>query len=85
MTNFHTIALDDLAHVTGGSSEGEISAGPFSAKYKHETDPAAPPDSDPYLRCVKQSYDQSPLYDQWFRPNREARLVERMCGQYRHG
>jgi hypothetical protein len=84
MTNFSTISLDDLAFVTGGATtEAEGTLGPVSAKYKHESDPAPAPDPIPYMRCVKQTYDQSPLYDQWFRPNREARLAERMCSQYR--
>jgi hypothetical protein len=79
MTNFPTIALDDLAFVTGGNKTG-IGVGPFH--FERETDPETP-DPDPYLRCRKQSYDQSPVWDQWFRPDREERLAERACSQYR--
>lgn len=85
MTTFSTIDHADLALVIGGAeTEGTAGAGPFHVKLKHVSDPPAPPDSEAYLRCAKQSYDQSPLYDRLLRPNREARFAERMCGQYRH-
>ena len=84
MTNFSTITLEDLALVIGGATT-DISGdgGGFSGKIHHESDPPPPPDSEAYLRCRKQTYDESPLYDQWFRPNRIARLQERACSGYR--
>ena len=79
MTSFPTISLDSLAFVTGGGDKTVVSGGPFSVE--RDTEPSSDPEA--YLRCRKQSYDQSPLWDQWFRPNREERLAERACSAYR--
>jgi len=79
MTNLPTISLDNLALVTGGADKTGIDAGPV--RITRETEPSTDPEA--YLRCRKQSYDQSPLWDQWFRPNREERLAERACSAYR--
>jgi hypothetical protein len=78
MTNFPTISLDDLAHVTGGDATS-FDAGPL--RITRETEPSNDPEA--YLRCRKQTYDQSPLWDQWFRPDREERFAERACSPYR--
>jgi hypothetical protein len=78
MTNLPTISLDDLAFVTGGDTT-DVYAGPV--RIKRETEPSSDPEA--YLRCRKQSYDQSPLWDQFFRPNREDRFAERACSAYR--
>jgi len=78
MTKLPTISLDNLAYVTGGDKT-DVSAGPV--RWTRETEPSNDPEA--YMRCRNQSYDQSPLWDQWFRPNREERFAERACGPYR--
>jgi hypothetical protein len=77
VTKLPTISLDDLAYVTGGE---KYDVGYGDARFTYESDP---PDPDAYLRCRKQSYEQSPLWDRLFRPDREDRLAERACSPYR--